>query len=85
MRTLYPFLRLHHFSVVTAAWDVKFLSCTDHQTAFTSMQAAIADVDLVIHAAGPFQALQNYNVLEAALSAKKAYIDVADDTTFAEG
>ncbi|KAG2486380.1 hypothetical protein HYH03_014960 [Edaphochlamys debaryana] len=40
---------------------------------------------LVIHTAGPFQRTRNYAVLEAALEARTPYIDVCDDTPFAEG
>lgn len=48
-------------------------------------QAAIADADLVLHTAGPFQHSSNYNVIEAALEARTPYIDVCDDTTYSEG
>lgn len=48
-------------------------------------QALLSGVDLVIHTAGPFQRSKNYNVLEAALATKTAYIDVCDDTPYSEG
>ncbi|XP_038724792.1 uncharacterized protein LOC120016204 isoform X2 [Tripterygium wilfordii] len=48
-----------------------------------SLQAALSDVDLVIHAAGPFQRAAKCTVLEAAIETKTAYIDVCDDTSYA--
>lgn len=44
----------------------------------------IGDADLVIHAAGPFQRTDNVNVLESAIETKTAYIDVCDDSHYAE-
>ncbi|CAA0805827.1 Saccharopine dehydrogenase [Striga hermonthica] len=48
-----------------------------------SLEAALKDVDLVVHTAGPFQQANGCNVLEAAIRNKTAYLDVCDDTTFA--
>ncbi|XP_031272467.1 uncharacterized protein LOC116130926 [Pistacia vera] len=48
-----------------------------------SLETALRDVDLVVHAAGPFQQSQNCNVLEAAIETKTAYMDVCDDTSYA--
>ncbi|KAM7277548.1 hypothetical protein ACFE04_004682 [Oxalis oulophora] len=42
-----------------------------------------ADVDLVVHAAGPFQQTEKCTVLEAAIKTKTAYVDVCDDTSYA--
>ncbi|KAI3522808.1 hypothetical protein L1887_00858 [Cichorium endivia] len=49
----------------------------------TSLESALTDVDLVVHAAGPFQQTDNCRVLEAAIRAKTAYLDVCDDTNYA--
>ncbi|TVU50799.1 hypothetical protein EJB05_02189, partial [Eragrostis curvula] len=46
------------------------------------LEKALQDVDLVVHAAGPFQREQKCAVLEAAISTKTAYIDVCDDTDY---
>ncbi|XP_075520138.1 uncharacterized protein LOC142553634 [Primulina tabacum] len=48
-----------------------------------SLDAALKDVDLVLHTAGPFQQAQNCAVLEAAVRNKTAYLDVCDDTSYA--
>ncbi|XP_031111399.1 uncharacterized protein LOC116015467 [Ipomoea triloba] len=48
-----------------------------------SLEAALKDVDLVVHAAGPFQQAGNCNVLEAAIQTKTAYLDICDDTSYA--
>ncbi|CAH9072365.1 unnamed protein product [Cuscuta europaea] len=48
-----------------------------------SLEAVMKDVDLVVHAAGPFQQAENYNVLEASIQTKTAYLDVCDDTRYA--
>ncbi|KAG7950834.1 hypothetical protein I3843_13G136400 [Carya illinoinensis] len=47
-----------------------------------SLEAALKDVDLVVHAAGPFQQAERCTVLEAAIQTKTAYVDVCDDTTY---
>nr|CAD1821959.1 unnamed protein product [Ananas comosus var. bracteatus] len=47
------------------------------------LEAALKDVDLVVHAAGPFQRKEKCTVLEAAISTKTAYVDVCDDTDYA--
>ncbi|KAE9593437.1 putative NAD(P)-binding domain-containing protein [Lupinus albus] len=47
-----------------------------------SLQNALQDVDLVVHAAGPFQQSENCCVLEAAINTKTAYVDVCDDTSY---
>ncbi|KAI3687797.1 hypothetical protein L1987_81500 [Smallanthus sonchifolius] len=48
-----------------------------------SLESALIDVDLVVHAAGPFQQTENCRVLEAAVRAKTAYLDVCVDTSYA--
>ncbi|KAB2074157.1 hypothetical protein ERO13_A07G122800v2 [Gossypium hirsutum] len=48
-----------------------------------SLEAALSDVDLVVHAAGPFQQSQKCTVLEAAIETQTAYLDVCDDTNYA--
>lgn len=48
-----------------------------------ALQAALDDVDLVVHAAGPFQQAEKCTVLEAAIRTKTAYVDVCDDTSYA--
>ncbi|XP_076884158.1 uncharacterized protein LOC143533190 [Bidens hawaiensis] len=48
-----------------------------------TLESALTDVDLVVHAAGPFQQTDNCTVLKAALRAKTAYLDVCDDTSYA--
>lgn len=48
-----------------------------------SLETALKDVDLVVHAAGPFQQAERCTVLEAAINTKTAYLDVCDDTTYA--
>ncbi|KAK6164095.1 hypothetical protein DH2020_000959 [Rehmannia glutinosa] len=47
-----------------------------------SINAAMTDVDLVVHAAGPFE-YADCNVLEAAIRSKTAYIDVSDSERYA--
>ncbi|KAJ0976134.1 hypothetical protein J5N97_018099 [Dioscorea zingiberensis] len=47
------------------------------------LETAMKEVDLVVHAAGPFQQAEKCNVLEAAISTKTAYLDVCDDTKYA--
>ncbi|XP_068339320.1 uncharacterized protein [Pyrus communis] len=49
-----------------------------------SLEAALKDVDLVVHAAGPFQQAEKCTVLEAALETKTAYVDVCDDTAYSQ-
>ncbi|KAK1576299.1 hypothetical protein Q3G72_012745 [Acer saccharum] len=48
-----------------------------------SLETALRDVDLVVHAAGPFQQAEKCTVLEAAIETKTAYVDVCDDTSYA--
>ncbi|KAK4276299.1 hypothetical protein QN277_019263 [Acacia crassicarpa] len=48
-----------------------------------SLETALEDVDVVVHAAGPFQQAKKCSVLEAAIKTKTAYIDVCDDTSYA--
>ncbi|KAA8549813.1 hypothetical protein F0562_001497 [Nyssa sinensis] len=48
-----------------------------------SLEAALNDVDLVVHTAGPFQQAEKCAVLEAAIETKTAYLDVCDDTSYA--
>ncbi|KAE9463281.1 hypothetical protein C3L33_04820, partial [Rhododendron williamsianum] len=45
--------------------------------------ASSADVDLVVHSAGPFQQAEKCTVLEVAIQTKTAYMDVCDDTSYA--
>lgn len=47
-----------------------------------ALEAALDGVDLVVHAAGPFQREEKCTVLEAAISSKTAYIDVCDDRSY---
>ncbi|PNY07006.1 saccharopine dehydrogenase [Trifolium pratense] len=47
-----------------------------------SLETALKGVDLVVHAAGPFQQTEKCSVLEAAINTKTAYIDVCDDTDY---
>ncbi|XP_043725248.1 uncharacterized protein LOC122671857 isoform X1 [Telopea speciosissima] len=47
------------------------------------LEAALNDVDLVVHTAGPFQQAEKCTVLEAAIATKTAYVDVCDDTSYA--
>lgn len=55
----------------------------DFSRVYLSMQAALQDVDLVIHAAGPFQQTADCSVLEAAIETKTNYLDVCDDPAYA--
>ncbi|KAL9296219.1 hypothetical protein ACSQ67_022115 [Phaseolus vulgaris] len=48
-----------------------------------SLETALKSVDLVVHAAGPFQRAERCSVLEAAINTKTAYVDVCDDTSYA--
>ncbi|KAK7264066.1 hypothetical protein RJT34_31669 [Clitoria ternatea] len=48
-----------------------------------SLETALKGVDLVVHAAGPFQRAEKCSVLEAAINTKTAYVDVCDDTSYA--
>ncbi|KAL5719804.1 hypothetical protein ACHQM5_012542 [Ranunculus cassubicifolius] len=47
-----------------------------------ALESALQDVDLVVHAAGPFQHAEKCTVLEAAISTKTAYMDVCDDADY---
>ncbi|XP_062084104.1 uncharacterized protein LOC133790467 [Humulus lupulus] len=49
-----------------------------------SLEAALNDVDLVVHAAGPFQQTHKCSVLEAAINTKTAYLDICDDTSYSQ-
>uniref|UniRef100_A0A0E0MCA0 Saccharopine dehydrogenase NADP binding domain-containing protein n=1 Tax=Oryza punctata TaxID=4537 RepID=A0A0E0MCA0_ORYPU len=46
------------------------------------LEEALQDVDLVVHAAGPFQRENECIVLQAAIATKTAYIDVCDDMDY---
>uniref|UniRef100_A0A0E0MJF8 Saccharopine dehydrogenase NADP binding domain-containing protein n=1 Tax=Oryza punctata TaxID=4537 RepID=A0A0E0MJF8_ORYPU len=46
------------------------------------LEKTLQDVDLVVHAAGPFQRENECTVLQAAIATKTAYIDVCDDTDY---
>ncbi|OVA08050.1 Saccharopine dehydrogenase / Homospermidine synthase [Macleaya cordata] len=48
-----------------------------------ALEASLNDVDLLVHAAGPFQQTEKCTVLEAAISTQTAYLDVCDDTSYA--
>ncbi|XP_074321257.1 uncharacterized protein LOC141657811 [Silene latifolia] len=48
-----------------------------------ALEAALEDVDLVVHTAGPFQQAESCSVLEAAIRTKTAYVDVCDDSSYA--
>ena len=50
----------------------------------TPAQAALANADLVIHAAGPFQRSTNHAVLEQAIRSRVPYLDVCDDLEYSE-
>ncbi|GMH35711.1 hypothetical protein BSKO_03579 [Bryopsis sp. KO-2023] len=50
----------------------------------SALEAAMDGMDLVIHAAGPFQRRDSCPVLEAAIQTKTAYLDVCDDTGYAQ-
>ncbi|RDX64415.1 hypothetical protein CR513_57032 [Mucuna pruriens] len=47
-----------------------------------SLETALKSVDLVVHAAGPFQRAEKCSVLEAAINTKTAYVDICDDTSY---
>ncbi|PIN05637.1 Saccharopine dehydrogenase (NADP(+), L-glutamate-forming) [Handroanthus impetiginosus] len=49
-----------------------------------SLEEALQDVDLVVHTAGPFLQAEKCSVLEAAIQNKTAYLDVCDDTSYAQ-
>lgn len=49
-----------------------------------SLKKALKGVDLVVHTAGPFQQAEMCTVLEAAIQNKIAYLDVCDDTSYAQ-
>ncbi|KAJ9514562.1 hypothetical protein QJQ45_016295 [Haematococcus lacustris] len=49
-----------------------------------ALKAAMSGIDLIIHAAGPFQQTKNHIVLEQAIDAKVAYVDVCDDLHYSE-
>ncbi|KAG8089108.1 hypothetical protein GUJ93_ZPchr0011g28151 [Zizania palustris] len=46
------------------------------------LEEALQGVDLVVHAAGPFQREHECTVLQAAIATKTSYIDVCDDTDY---
>ncbi|XP_050221905.1 uncharacterized protein LOC126672052 isoform X2 [Mercurialis annua] len=47
-----------------------------------SLKSALTGVDVVVHAAGPFQQAKKCSVLEAAIETKTAYVDICDDTNY---
>ncbi|KAL3653334.1 hypothetical protein CASFOL_003015 [Castilleja foliolosa] len=49
---------------------------------FRSLESAMTDVDVVVHAAGPFE-YADTKVLEAAIQSKTAYIDISDHVEYA--
>jgi saccharopine dehydrogenase-like NADP-dependent oxidoreductase len=50
----------------------------------SSLLAALRGADLIIHTAGPFQRRADCAVLEAAIAAGVPYLDVCDDTSYAQ-
>eukprot|EP01023_Acetabularia_acetabulum_P027094 TRINITY_DN25646_c1_g1_i7.p1 TRINITY_DN25646_c1_g1~~TRINITY_DN25646_c1_g1_i7.p1 ORF type:complete len:422 (-),score=70.03 TRINITY_DN25646_c1_g1_i7:541-1806(-) len=42
------------------------------------------EYDIVVHAAGPFQRKDNYHAIEAAINNKITYLDVCDDSEYAQ-
>ncbi|XP_022944738.1 uncharacterized protein LOC111449104 [Cucurbita moschata] len=48
------------------------------------LEAALRDVDLVVHTAGPFQQTEKCTVLEASINTKTAYVDVCDDSNYSQ-
>jgi saccharopine dehydrogenase-like NADP-dependent oxidoreductase len=67
------------------ARGASFVQCDVEDPA--SLAAALRSgggADLVINAAGPFQCQPRCTVLEAAIDARCAYMDVCDDTTYAQ-
>ena len=75
-----------HFQAVTAAEpalrNASFVACDVEDRA--SLAAALRGADLVVHAAGPFQRQPRCAVLEAAVAARVPYLDVCDDTEYAQ-
>lgn len=49
-----------------------------------SLAEALKDVDLLLHAAGPFQRRTECNVLEACIAAGVPYMDVCDDADYTQ-
>ena len=49
-----------------------------------SVKQVIAGADLIVHAAGPFQRSENHIVLEQAIAARTAYMDVSDDSQYSQ-
>ena len=49
-----------------------------------ALSTALRGVDLVIHAAGPFQRRQGCGVLEAAIAAGVPYMDICDDSGYSQ-
>ncbi|KAL3653335.1 hypothetical protein CASFOL_003016 [Castilleja foliolosa] len=49
---------------------------------FKSLESSMTDVDVVVHAAGPFEYADS-KVLEAAIQSKTAYIDICDHAGYA--
>uniref|UniRef100_A0A7S1STK1 Saccharopine dehydrogenase NADP binding domain-containing protein n=1 Tax=Tetraselmis chuii TaxID=63592 RepID=A0A7S1STK1_9CHLO len=49
-----------------------------------SLTAALGGVDLVVHAAGPFQRKEDLMVLETCLEAKTPYMDICDDSDYSK-
>ena len=75
-----------HFQAATAAEpalrSASFVACDVEDQA--SLEAALRGADLVVHAAGPFQHQPRCAVLEAAVAARVPYLDVCDDTEYAQ-
>lgn len=74
------------FQAATAAEPTlraaRFVACDVEDPA--SLAAALQGADLVVHAAGPFQRQPRCAVLEAAIAARVPYLDVCDDTEYAQ-
>ena len=75
-----------HFQAATAAEPAlrgaSFVACDVEDPA--SLAAALRGAALVVHAAGPFQRQPRCAVLEAAVAARVPYLDVCDDTEYAQ-
>ena len=59
--------------------DASFIPCD--VTDPSSLNRACANMDLVIHTAGPFQGRKTPAVLDAAILASSSYLDVCDETS----
>ncbi|KAK9827368.1 hypothetical protein WJX81_002139 [Elliptochloris bilobata] len=60
----------------------RFLRCDIDNDA--DLAAALQGFDLVLHTAGPFQRKERCAVLEAAIAARVAYMDICDDADYSQ-